>query len=125
MPRQPEGKLVAATRSLLRSKGARPFKIQGDSDNFQEVGIPDILCCYRGWFVGLEAKMPGNTATAKQNAVLDEIAEADGYAIVFTTVEQVASLLAKIDQEVDLAFVRSHSSRRYDGTRAIRKFSKR
>lgn len=103
MPRQPEGKLVSATRSLLKERGARPFKIQGDSDNFQEVGIPDLLVCYSGRFVGLEAKMPGNKPTAKQKAVLDEIVAAGGYALVFTTVEQVSSLLAYIDKEVALA----------------------
>ena len=126
MPRQPEGKLVAATRRYLRSRGARPFKIQGDSDNFQEVGIPDLLVCYRGRFVGLEAKMPGNKPSAKQIAVLNEIAETEGYAAVFTTVEEVASLLAKIDREVDYpSGANTRSPRCYDGTRAIRKFSKR
>lgn len=103
MPRQPEGKLVSATRSLLKEKGARPFKIQGDSDSFQEVGIPDLLVCYKGRFVGLEAKMPGNKPTAKQKAVLDEIVQTGGYAIAYTTVEQVSSLLAYIDREVRLA----------------------
>src|SRR5438128_736954 len=105
MPRQPEGKLVAKVQQLLRARGARPFKIQGDSENFQERGIPDLLVAYRGRFIGLEAKMPGNKPTAKQLAVLNEIAEAGGHAAVFTTVEQVVRLLAKIDQEVELAEV--------------------
>lgn len=115
MTRQPEGKLVSATRSMLRDRGARPFKIQGDSDNFQEVGIPDLLVCYRGRFLGLEAKMPGNSPTAKQLAVLNEIAEAGGVAAVFTTVEQVSDLLGMIDKEVALApYHRSARVRRFD-----------
>jgi len=101
MTRQPEGKLVTNIRRTLRDKGARAFKIQGDAEMFQEVGIPDLLVCYRGRFVGLEAKMPGNRATAKQMAILNEIANAGGNAAVVTTVGEVSRLLAKIDREVD------------------------
>ena len=98
---QPEGKLVKKAREFLTSRGARPFKIHGGDNPFQEVGIPDLLCCYRGRFVGLEAKEPGNKPSPVQKAVLHEIVEAGGYAVVFTTVGQVSLLLAKIDREVD------------------------
>jgi hypothetical protein len=125
MPRQPEGKLVSATRKLLRDKGARPFKIQGDSDNFQEVGIPDLLCCYRGRFVGLEAKMPGGKASAKQIAVLNEIADAGGYAAIFTTVGQVSLLLEVIDREVAREAGRGNHHRRFDCGHAVHQFRKR
>lgn len=100
MPRQPEGKLVAKARALIHSGGGRCFNIQGDGENFQEVGIPDLLCCYRGVFLGLEAKMPNGTVSAKQKAVLREIANAGGVAAVFTTVGQVSLLLTEIDKEV-------------------------
>lgn len=126
MTRQPEGKLVASARKYLRLRGARAFKIQGGGDSFQEIGIPDILCCYRGVFVGLEAKMPGNTPSAKQIAVLNEIAEAGGYAAVFTTVEEVVRLLAQIDKEVDHPSLRDNNSPRcFYGARALRRFSKK
>jgi hypothetical protein len=110
MPRQPEGKLVAKVRDLIKEKGGRPFKIQGTDDTFQEVGIPDILCCYRGVFVGLEAKIPGNTPSPKQLHVLDEIADAGGIAAVVTTVGQVSHLLGKIDREVERAASRHGGS---------------
>lgn len=114
MPRQPEGKLVAAIRALLRDRGARPFKIQGGDDSFQEIGIPDLLVCYKGRFVGLEAKMPGGKLSAKQKAVLDEIANAGGTAAVVTTVEQVSRLLGKIDKEVARGAHRASSVHRFD-----------
>jgi hypothetical protein len=100
MPRQPEGKLVQKARALLKSRGARAFKIQGGDESFQEVGIPDILCCYRGRFLGLEAKMPGGKPTAKQKAILNEIVDCGGYSVVFTTVGEVSHLLVMIDKEV-------------------------
>lgn len=115
MPRQPEGKLVAKMRDLLRDRGARAFKIQGGDDAFQEVGIPDLLVCYMGRFVGLEVKMPGGKLSAKQKAVLDEIADAGGIAAVVTTVEQVSHLLGKIEKEVRLGFTpRSNHVYRFD-----------
>src|SRR5262252_1393319 len=120
MPRQPEGKLVSNARKTVVIRGGRPFKIQGGADSFQEIGIPDLLCCYRGRFVGAEAKMPGNTPTAKQAAILDEIAEAGGYAIVFTTVGEVSRLLSHIDREVEhAASSRADWPRRFNGTRAV------
>jgi len=97
---QPEAKLVKSIQSLLVRKGARSFKIHGE-DSFQEVGIPDLLCCYRGRFVGLEAKLPGNKPSPVQKVVLNEIVAAGGYASVVSTVGQVASLLARIDREVE------------------------
>jgi hypothetical protein len=100
MPRQPEGKLVAQIKQLLAERGARAFKIQGGDDSFQEIGIPDLLVCYKGRFVGLEAKMPGGKLSTKQKVVLDEIANTGGIAAVVTTVGQVSDLLAKIDKEV-------------------------
>jgi len=66
----------------------------------QEVGIPDLLICYRGRFVGLEGKQPGESPSPKQKQVLDEIESAGGYAIAFSTVEEVVALLADIDREV-------------------------
>jgi hypothetical protein len=96
MPRQPEGRLVNSALAYLRGTGGRWFKIHGGDNPFQEVGIPDIIGCYQGRFVGLEAKMPGNKTSPKQQLVLDEIVAAGGYASVFTTVEEVASFLATI-----------------------------
>jgi hypothetical protein len=121
--RQPEGKLVAKVKDLIRKRGGRVFKIQGDDSSFQEVGIPDLLCCYRGRFVGLEAKIPGNHPSAKQAAILDEIADAGGYAAVVTTVGEVSRLLATIDREVEHgASSRADWPRRYNGTRTVSTF---
>ena len=123
MTRQPEGKLVSKARQTIVLRGGRPFKIQGGADSFQEIAIPDLLCCYKGRFVGAEAKMPGNHATAKQAAILDEIADAGGYAIVFTTVREVSRLLSIIDQEVEHAtFGSTDWPRRYNGTEPVRRF---
>jgi hypothetical protein len=96
---QPERRLVQKIASYLETQGARPFKIQGEEGSYQEAGIPDLLVCYRGRFVGLEVKLPGNTPSPLQEKVLREIKRAGGIAEVVTSVEQVRSLLAKIDRK--------------------------
>jgi hypothetical protein len=99
MPRQPEGKLVSKIKKAIEAKGGRPFKIQGSEDSFQEVGIPDLLWCFRGRFVGSEVKLPGEPLRPAQRVVLYEIYEAGGIASVLETVEQATHLLRYLDRE--------------------------
>jgi hypothetical protein len=95
---QPERKLVSKIQAYLEAQGARSFKIHGD-DSYQEAGIPDLLVCWRGRFIGLEVKLPGNTPSPLQEKVLREISRAGGIAEVVTSVEQVRNLLAKLEKK--------------------------
>jgi hypothetical protein len=96
---QPERKLVQRIQHYLDEQGARSFKIHGEEGSYQEAGIPDLLVCYRGRFIGLEVKLPGNTPSPLQEKVLREIKAAGGIAEVVTSVEQVRNLLAKIGKK--------------------------
>jgi hypothetical protein len=98
MPRQPEGRLVKRIKAYIREKGGRVFNIHGGDNPYQEVGIPDLLICYRGQFVGLEVKQPGEQPSAIQKQILREIEAAGGYALAVSTLEEVVDLLAEIDQ---------------------------
>lgn len=98
MTRQPEGRLVREIRKLITSEGGRCFKIHGDSSPYQERGIPDLLCVYRGFFVGLEAKLEGEKADPRQRKILREIRAAGGIARVVTSVGQVRKLLREINE---------------------------
>lgn len=114
MPRQPEGKLVAKIKHLVSVRGGRCFKIVGSEESHQEVGIPDLLICYRGVFIGAEVKQPGAKLRPAQRVVLREIYDAGGVAAVLETVEQAERLLAEFedwgDDEVVLCFDRGKSS---------------
>jgi hypothetical protein len=96
---QPERRLVNRIVRYLEGRGARPFKIQGEEGSYQEAGIPDLLVCYRGLFVGLEVKMPGNKASPSQLHVMRTIEKAGGITAVVYSVEEVEKLLAKIDRK--------------------------
>jgi len=48
------------------------------------VGIPDLICCWRGRFLAVETKAPGkiDDVTPNQQARIREIRAADGLAVV-------------------------------------------
>jgi hypothetical protein len=100
MARQPEAKLVQRIKAFVVEKGGRPFKIVGSDEGYQEIGIPDLLICYKGRFIGGEVKQPGEPLRPRQKLVLREIFEADGVAAVLETVGHAAILLLRIDREV-------------------------
>lgn len=101
MPRQPEGKLVAKIKQMIADREGRCFKIHGSDDGFQEIGIPDLLACIAGRFVGIEVKQPGEALRPRQRKVLNEIFAAGGVAAVCETVGQAAVLLSLIEKESD------------------------
>ncbi len=96
---QPERRLVQKIVTYLESQGARSFKIHGEEGSYQEAGIPDLLVCWRGRFIGLEVKMPGNTPSPIQEKVLREIKQSGGKGEVVSSVEQVRNLLAKLEKK--------------------------
>jgi hypothetical protein len=95
---QPERRIVQKIQVYLEEQGARPFKIHGD-DSFQEAGIPDLLVCWRGRFIGLEVKQPGGEPSPLQKKVLREIERSGGVAQVVESVGQVRDLLAKLERK--------------------------
>jgi len=101
MPRQPEGRIVKAAKRLITARGGRCFNIHGGDNPFQEVGIPDLLCCYRGRFLGLEGKQPGQKLALKQQEILRQIRSAGGIGMGFDSVDDVRALLDTVDREVD------------------------
>jgi hypothetical protein len=62
-------------------------------------GTPDLLCCYRGIFLGVEVKRPeaSSDPTPRQLAVHDLIRKAGGYVVVARGREDVDFALRIID----------------------------
>lgn len=53
----------------------------------------DLVCCWRGQFVAIEVKHPGEDADPYQAWELRQIKAAGGRAIVVTSVEEVKGVL--------------------------------
>jgi hypothetical protein len=60
------------------------------ADNFGTGGLPDIIGCVSGTFIGLEVKLPGkeHTLTKRQAHRLAQITKAGGKAAMVTSVSQ-------------------------------------
>lgn len=62
-------------------------------------GIPDIIVCYKGRFIGLECKVGKNTATVLQGQTIKQILRAGGYALVVRSVEEVKEIIRAFEKE--------------------------
>ena len=60
-------------------------------------GLPDIICCYRGRFVGLEVKTPSGKLTKLQETTLQRIQAAKGCAFKVTSVEEVKEIFQNLN----------------------------
>jgi Holliday junction resolvase len=67
---------------------------------FGRSGIPDIVCCYKGKFIGIECKSNGKKPTALQQSNLEEIVNNGGIAIVID--ETSVFNLKQIIEETEL-----------------------
>lgn len=83
------------------------FNVHGGDSPFQSIGIPDLLCCFRGIFMGLELKQPGGRVSPLQLKIIDDIREAGGIAEVIYSVSEVEFMicgLTKYDPK-DLSYI--------------------
>jgi len=91
-----EKSIVASISKALRARGAYVAKIHGSF--YGSSGIPDLVCCYRGHFIGLEVKRPGNKATPIQEAQMEGIRRAGGTSLVVRSVDDAMVVLDEIDR---------------------------
>lgn len=84
----------------LKERGGYYENIWGGG--FQASGIPDIIGCYRGVFVGFELKVGKNKPSKIQEIKVRKINESGGKAIIaYDTLEPIIELLDQIDMEKD------------------------
>ena len=78
----PEKKVKQKVVKLLKSRGCYWF--YPVASGFGSAGVPDIVCCYKGKFIGVECKAPAaaNRVTALQQKNLTHIRNCGGYGIV-------------------------------------------
>jgi Holliday junction resolvase len=80
MPKTPEGKVKDAVVKILKERGAYYFfPVTG---GFGRSGVPDVVACYEGQFIGIECKAGNNKPTALQFAEMAKIDKAKGVTLV-------------------------------------------
>lgn len=71
------------------------FRVNADATT---VGIPDIVACYKGVFLGIEVKTPTGVATKMQERVKEEIYNNQGWHVYAKSVEDVRKVMFLIDK---------------------------
>ncbi len=98
MAKTPEKKVKDQVTKLLNAKNAYWFyPVMG---GYGSSGIPDIVACYRGVFIGIECKAGNNTPTALQMKNLNQISQAGGFSAVIneTNIDELQNIFERIDQ---------------------------
>ena len=94
-----EKDIVAAIKKYLASLGSDVFFWKEHGGPYGTSGVPDIICCYKGRFLGLEVKLPGGRLTELQKRAIQKINDAGGIACRVESVEQVQNVIALVDFE--------------------------
>jgi Holliday junction resolvase len=92
----PEKKVKAKVVAQLKTLGAYYFyPVTG---GYGASGVPDIVACLKGRFIGIECKANGNKPTALQQMNLDKIAAQGGIALVIdeTNVNELKGMIENV-----------------------------
>jgi hypothetical protein len=76
----PESKVKKRVKKILDDLGAYHFSPM--ATGFGRSGVPDIIACYKGRFIGIECKANGGKPTALQTKNLNNIALNGGYSVL-------------------------------------------
>lgn len=70
-------------------------------------GIPDIIACYRGFFIAIEAKFGNNKPSAWQERQLAGIKKSEGVAMVVNekNLEAVPRVLGEVEAQYEIFLV--------------------
>ena len=86
-----EQQIQTKIKTVLEKRGAYVVKVISAT----KAGVPDILCCYNGRFIGIEVKRPSTKANVSklQQYNLQKIIDCGGVSLVAWEPEQVEELL--------------------------------
>jgi Holliday junction resolvase len=82
-----ESYLCRKIRLALEREFPKSYWVKIAAGPFQTTGLPDLVGCVEGYFIGIEVKLPKRktevgAVTARQQNVLNHIQEAKGLSIV-------------------------------------------
>lgn len=106
---KPEAKVKKAITAILKEFDVYYFMPRGTA--LGRSGIPDYVCCYYGWFLGIEAKAEGNTTSALQQRELDDIMVHRGLPMVIneSNLDELRRVLTAIRERTEDHLARSAS----------------
>ena len=76
----PEAKVKKKVVDVIKKNSAYYFFPA--TGGYGRSGVPDVVCCYRGYFVAIECKAGSNKPTPLQEAEMAKIRQAHGFTLV-------------------------------------------
>lgn len=97
MATTPEGKVKLRIKQILKEQFPDAWFFWPRGTMMGRSGIPDLIICYRGYFIGVEVKAGRNRPTALQERELQGIQAAGGAALVVNevTLQEFVRLLER------------------------------
>ena len=83
---------------IVKSGG---YVIKQHGDMISEPGVPDLLVCYRGIFMGLEVKVDNNVPSKHQGIHCRKIWKAGGIAAIVRSINDVYGLILFINRWIE------------------------
>lgn len=101
MAPQKESDLVTKILKDLRGQYPGSFWTKIHGGPYQRAGIPDIVGCHKGRFIGFEVKLPGkeHTITPLQTYTLEELSKAGAITGLITSYDDVDAYLSGLPEE--------------------------
>jgi len=98
MAMTPEGKVKAKVKKKLDE--AKAYYFMPATGGYGKSGVPDIVACVNGWFIGIECKAGTNKPTALQQNNLNDIKRSGGTALVINenNINELEDLLIQIKE---------------------------
>lgn len=92
----PEGKVKKQVKKILDDVGAYHFSPM--TAGYGRSGVPDIIACYKGKFIGIECKASKNEPTLLQKHNMKLINQSGGLSIVVNegNIESLLTLVKEI-----------------------------
>lgn len=94
-----ESKIQKDILSYLKERRVYHWRFQAQS-NLN--GIPDILCLYKGFFIGLELKKANGRPTQLQLRKIENINNNGGIGVIVRSVEEVKAIFDDIDKKSEV-----------------------
>lgn len=94
--RTPEGRVKDAVVKILKQYEDL-FYFFPATGGYGKSGVPDIIVCYRGFFIGIECKAEDGSLTPLQGKALYDIRRCGGATFVIFGVAQAPQLLTLLD----------------------------
>ena len=96
MAKTPEKAVKDQVVKMLKAYGIYYFFPA--THGFGRSGVPDVICCAKGKFIGIECKAGNNRPTALQEREMELIRESGG--ITYVTNETTLTLLGTLIEEI-------------------------